>query len=313
MDSTKIFSFLPELCVNCGACGIACPVPDRTVCIGCGSCLAVCPTGARKPSDDFSEFMAAAVPHTSNRTYPATGPIVAIVAPAFEANFPGVHKHVLGWLQSKGVVDAFDVGIGAGAAIDSFLAHIRRKAPKLVISQPCPPVVDYIRTRLPALIPFISTVSSPMLQTMRLIRADFAEYRDARFLVVSPCLAKKREFIAEKFPIFNVTFGSISRHLSVNAIDPTIFREIEFRSVEPKWRKHFTEPGGFARAVESQIPEYKGKTYRTDGAPSIYRYLDSLEELINTGKNPLLVDCLNCSNGCLCGTGTEMFANKAAV
>ncbi|MFI5369263.1 MAG: 4Fe-4S binding protein, partial [Spirochaetia bacterium] len=105
-----------SLCKNCHACIAACPVKycndgsgefikiNQEMCIGCGSCLSACTHGARYTIDDFPAFL---------RDVRNGQKIVAVVAPAVAANFPGTYLRLNGWLKSTGVQALFDVSFGA--------------------------------------------------------------------------------------------------------------------------------------------------------------------------------------------------------
>ena len=91
-----------EKCVNCHACISACPVKycndgsgeivsvDSDMCIACGECLVACTHGARRYKDDTNAMFDA---------LDAGEKIVAIVAPAVAANFPGQYMNINGWLK----------------------------------------------------------------------------------------------------------------------------------------------------------------------------------------------------------------------
>ena len=160
-------------CVNCHACIAACPVKicndgsgdhvsvNADTCIGCGRCLATCSHGARYFTDDFAAFL---------RDVAKPTPIVAVVAPSIVANFSDQYLQVNGWFQSLGVEAVFDVSFGAELCAQSYAEYICRHRPRLLISQPCPVVVNYIQTHQPALLEYLAPVDSPMLHTLKMIR-----------------------------------------------------------------------------------------------------------------------------------------------
>jgi PAS domain S-box-containing protein len=54
------------------------------------------------------------------------------------------------------------------------------------------------------------------------------------------------------------------------------------------------------------MPDIRNKTRQFEGAPAVYKYLDSLKSSIDNGTAPLMIDCLNCQYGCNVGTGTVL-------
>jgi uncharacterized protein YukE len=88
-----------------------------------------------------------------------------------------------------------------------------------------------------------------------------------------------------------------------NGIDLEAFRETEFDSPVAERAVLFSTPGGLMRTAERWNPELREKIRKIEGPTLIYEYLDTLPEMIEQGKAPLIVDCLNCTHGCNGGTG----------
>ena len=293
-------------CVNCHACIAICPVKycndgsgdiirlNHDLCIGCGSCLAACTHEARSYIDDFQEFMTAAKKGQ---------PLIAVVAPAVAANFPGRYRKLNGWLKRIGVAATFDVSFGAELTVRSYLGHVRKNKPVTVIAQPCPAIVTYIEIHHPELLPYLAPADSPMLHTIRLVKKYYPRYRDHKVAVISPCIAKKREFFENGLGDFNVTLLSLTRHMKDTHIDLDSFPETEFDSPVAERAVLFSTPGGLMRTAERWHPELRNRIRKIEGPELIYDYLKKLPLMIEQGKAPLIVDCLNCSYGCNGGTG----------
>ncbi len=297
-----------ERCVNCHSCIAACPVKycnagageaievNHDLCIGCGSCLPACTHGARQYVDDFDAFLA---------ELGRGGKVVAVVAPAAAANFPGKAPRLNGWLKSVGVRAVFDVSFGAELTVRSYLEHVRRNEPELVIAQPCPAIVTYIQVYQPELLPFLAPADSPMLHTVRMLKEYHPEYRDHKVAVISPCIAKKREFAETGLGDYNVTFLSLERHFKEQGIDLARCPEAGFDSPAAERAVLFSTPGGLLQTAERWRPELRSAARRIEGPELMYDYLKKLPAMLERGMAPLLVDCLNCSHGCNAGTGTS--------
>ena len=293
-----------ENCVNCHACISNCPVNfcndgrgnhivvNHDMCIGCGSCLSACTHGARKPIDNFHEFLADL--HSGQK-------MVAIVAPSAAAHFPDQLFRLNGWLESIGISAVFDVSFGAELTIQSYVDFIQQNNPVTVITQPCPAIVSFIEIYHPELIPYLAPVDSPMLHMIKMIRRYHTEFQDHKIAIISPCLAKQREFQASGMGDYNVGFISVHNYLNNNSIHLQDFPEVEFQNPSAERAVLFPAPGGLKETLERWLPEVKSKVRSIEGRERIFKYLTALPEAIQKGIAPLVVDCLCCEAGCTVG------------
>ncbi len=303
----KVIDVNRDKCVNCHACITACPVkfcndgsqdaveinPD--LCIACGSCLKACSHGARLPIDDCDEFI---------RDLNGGAKIVAVVAPAVAANFPGRYLNLNGWLKRIGVKAVFDVSFGAELTVKSYLEHIKNNSPKTVIAQPCPAIVTFIEVYKPELLKYLAPADSPMLHTIKMIKRFYPEYRDHRVAVISPCLAKKREFDETGLGDYNVTYQTISDYLAKQKVSLSDFPSVDYDNPPAERAVLFSTPGGLLRTAAREVPDMYDHTRKIEGVQTIYHYLQKLPENIANGTASLLIDCLNCEMGCNGGPAT---------
>lgn len=303
----KVIRINTERCVNCHACIAACPVKycndgsgdhvsiNSDLCIGCGNCIRACTHDAREIIDDADDF------------FKDLGkiPMFAIVAPAVSANFPNQYLNLNGWLKSAGVEACFDVSFGAELTVKSYLEFIKTNNPELVIAQPCPAIVTYIELYQPELIPYLAPANSPMLHTIRMVREFYPQYRNHRCVVISPCIAKKREFQETGLGDYNVTYVSLQAYFKKEQISLYQYEEEDFKNPPAERAVLFSTPGGLMLTAQREHPGAAGFTRKIEGIPHIYEYLKKLPESLRKGVNPLLIDCLNCEMGCNGGTGTD--------
>ena len=300
-----------EKCVNCHTCISVCPVKicndgsgdyvnvDPNRCIGCGRCLGVCSHNARLLQDQFEEF----------RQGCRNGePMVAIVAPSVAANFPDRYLHLNTWLKSQGVAAVFDVSFGAELAAKSLAEHLRVNHQTPRIASPCPAVVSYIEIYQPGLVPHLTPVASPMIQTVRMIRRHYSQFADHRLVVVSPCPSKRREFEASEIPALHFSFASIEKHFRKNGVCLESMGPSAYDSPAPGEGVFFPAPGGLLKAVERWLPGIHEVTRRIEGQETLYNYLESLECAIAASESslPVLIDCLNCQHGCSLGPASAL-------
>ena len=303
---SPVISIVEENCINCHKCISVCPVKycidgsgdtvniNHDLCIGCGHCIEACDHKARSWLDDFYPFMEALERGEK---------IIAIVAPAIAANFPDTWPRLLGYLETLGVEAFFDVSLGAELTVKSYLEYIKKEAPSCVIAQPCPSIVSYIEMYQPELIPYLAPADSPMVHTMKMIRNHWEDYKGYKILVLSPCLAKKREFQDTGLGDYNVTFRSLEGWIERQKINIKEYEPAGFTGPSAERAVRFSTPGGLMLTADRDAPGIAFKTKKIEGM-GIYDYLKDLPAAIEGNYAPLLIDCLNCENGCNGGPGT---------
>lgn len=296
-----------DKCVNCHACITACPVKfcndgsgdymkiDHNICIGCGSCIKACTHEARYGKDDLDWFIGAIKRNEK---------IVAIAAPAIASNFPNSYLKLNSWLKDIGVEAIFDVSFGAELTVKSYLEYSKTNPNKTIIAQPCPAIVSFIEIYKPELIDNLAPADSPMLHTIKMIKEYYPQYRDHRILVLSPCLAKKREFEETGLGDFNVTYKALAKYIKEFKINLFQYPDTDYDNPPAERGVLFSTPGGLLRTAEREVEGISNMSRKIEGPHTIYEYLEKLPRMIDEGKSPVIVDCLNCEMGCNGGPGT---------
>lgn len=294
-------------CINCHACIAACPVKycndgsgdtvsvNSDMCIACGKCISACTHKARTYTDDFDQF----ITDIQNGER-----IIAIVAPSVVSNFPNYHLHFNGWLKEIGIPFIFDVSFGAELTTKSYVDHIENNKQQTLIAQPCPSVVSYIQLYKPELIKHLAPIQSPMGHSVKIIRKYFPEYNNYKIAVISPCVAKKREFNELGIENYLITFQSIQNYFDKNDIKLQNYNASYFDTPKAERAVLFSSPGGLLQTAERWIPGISENTRKIEGSEELYPYFDKLITTIDKGMAPLLIDCLNCKNGCNAGPGS---------
>jgi iron only hydrogenase large subunit-like protein len=231
--------------------------------------------------------------------------MVAIVAPAIAVAFPNRFLNFNGWLKSIGVEAVFDVSFGAELTVYSYVEHIRNNNPKTVIAQPCPVIVNYIELYRPELLKYLAPADSPMLHSIKMIRQFYPEFSQHKIAVISPCIAKKREFEATGMGDFNVTMAHIEKWFEENDVNLASFPATHYDDPPAERAVLFSTPGGLMETALRWNRDLRPKIRKIEGLETIYHYLDHLEDDISSGRAPLIIDCLNCHAGCNGGTGTN--------
>jgi len=296
-------------CFKCHACLAECPTKfcmdisgdkvalNHDLCIGCGQCVAVCNHDARHVVDNAERL---------DETLQQGQKVIAIVAPAILAVFPKDYLRLNGYLKSIGIDAVFDVTFGAELTALSYVNYIKAKKPKLVIAQPCPAIVSFIEVYHPELLPYLAPIDSPMLHTMKMIKEYFPQYRNHKIAVISPCIAKQREFTETGMGDFNVTMLHLKERLEEEKIDLKRFPALQYDGPTSERAAMFPIPGGLLDVLERFIPGIRRNTRRIESPDMVYHYLSELARDVDNPDIdiPFLVDCLNCEDGCVGGPGT---------
>jgi archaellum component FlaC len=231
--------------------------------------------------------------------------MIAIVAPAIASFFPERYLNLNGYLKSLGVEAVFDVSFGAELTVASYIDHIKMKDPRMVISQPCPAVVNFIQIYHPKLLPYLAPVDSPMLHTVKMIREYYPWYRDHRVVAISPCIAKRREFDETGLIDYNVTMFALRAKMEEEDISLDSFPKIDYAGPPAERAANFSSPGGLLETAERFSPGIGRESHKIEGVNVIYPYLEELSQHVDRGMLlPKLLDCLNCEKGCNGGPGT---------
>lgn len=299
-----------EQCAGCNKCIAKCPVNaniayavggqnkvrvDQARCIHCGECIDVCDHQARDFADDTERFF---------DDLKQGGKISVIAAPAVRFHF--AYKQLFGYLKSLGVNVVYDVSFGADITTWAYLKAIKEQQLDSVIAQPCPAIVNYVAKYKPELISRLAPIHSPMLCTAVYLR-QYAGIKD-KLAFLSPCIGKLDEInetTTQGLVAYNVTFRKLEEYIVRNQVVLSQYPEADFDGDTCGIGLTFSRPGGLRENVEHHTGDGGIWIRQVEGPQHAYGYLEEYARRVEAGKPlPLLVDILNCLNGCNKGTGT---------
>lgn len=300
-----------DKCIVCNKCISACPIPtvnhavllddgtaridvDGNACIACGACFDVCAHEARSFRDDTERFF---------QDLQNGKQISILLAPAFMANYPKEYEKYLGILKAAGVNHIISVSFGADITTWAYLNYITANKFLGGISQPCPAVVGYIEKYMPELLPRLMPVHSPMMCSA-IYAKKYMGISD-KLAFISPCIAKKNEIDDPNcggYISYNVTFDHLIKYIKNHHLQGGSLAKDE---IEYGLGSVYPTPGG----LKENVYWFLGEDVfirQIEGEKHMYEYLHHYRDRIQNNKElPFMVDALNCSQGCLYGTGVE--------
>lgn len=292
-------------CAGCNKCISICPAiasnnamenvihVDPQKCIHCGACFDMCAHDAREYNDDTERFL---------EDLKSGKDISVLIAPAFIANYPKDYDHVLGYLKQLGAKRFISVSFGADITTWAYINYIQKNNFTGGISQPCPAVVSYIEKYLPKLVDKLVPVHSPMMCTA-VYAKKYMGITD-KLAFISPCIAKEREINdpnTNGLVSYNITFKKLMAHMSgMNIAAYSAKDEIEWGT-----GSIYPIPGG----LRENVYHFLGRDVmlrQIEGPREVYQFMKQYDKRVQgNAEQPLLVDALNCLDGCIFGSGTE--------
>ena len=176
------------------------------------------------------------------------------------------------------------------------MRYLEQNKGKKVISQPCAAIVNYILKHRPKLVDKLSPVHSPMLCLAVYIKRYLNS--NCKIAALSPCIAKKEEFVQTGLVDYNVTFKHLKEYFQQNNIllpKVKIYSEFEFDREQGMVGSIYPRPGGLKENLKLQNPNLH--VVNSEGIERVYK---DIEDYMNEDmKNlPDVFDVLNCQFGC---------------
>ena len=296
----------PEKCVGCNACVRNCPAPEANItkmledgrfitsinsdkCIACGQCLKVCTHNARDYIDDTRVCMQRL---EKDKT-------IILVSPAIKTVFPNHWVGILDWFRGKGCV-IYDIAFGADICTWAHLRALENQRLGNLITQQCSAVVKYIETYQPSLIKNLSPVHSPVACAVAYIKKYLR--RTNPIAVLTPCIAKKYEFVETGLVEYSVTFKKLTEYFDANGIvihtNSDEEFDYKFDDQQGQMGAIYSRPAGFKDNLLLHDPELN--IVNSEGVNKVYPELE-LYAKTHHSKRPEIYDILSCEFGCNMG------------
>lgn len=291
-------------CQDCHKCIRECPVKAIRVqdtvarvvpelCILCGNCVLACPHGAKQVRDDLS--LAKALLKSGRR-------VVASLAPSFVSQLNGVRPaQLIHALRSLGFHAVSETALGAQQVSAEVRALLAGDTKQVWISSACPVVVDYIGKYRPDCLPHLSPVLSPLLSHCKLLREHFGN--EIAIVFIGPCIAKKKE--AEQHPeLLDVvlTFEDLERWFNDEGLPLDTIQTTQADRFEPAAAEDgalYPIEGGMGRGIVGKRDKADTEFMSFSGLACIEQALEGIDDW--RIDHSLFLELTACAGSCVNG------------
>lgn len=310
----------PDRCVRCGKCKEVCPytaiihipVPceaacpvncvkknekgyveiDHKHCISCGRCASNCPFGAIVERSGIFPVL---------KMLQSGKPVVAMVAPAIEGQFPGTLAQIVSALLKVGFSRVVEVSRGAEetSVNEAKELEARKKAGQWMTTSCCAAYLEVGNKLLPYLRERRSDAKTPMGYTGEIVAK---ENPDAYAVFIGPCYAKKIEAARDPNVDGVITFSELAAMF--------IAKDIDVREMPPADLgddSTFSDCRGFAVShgvADCVVRRYQGETPRIMTINGMDKKVYTLMKVWQKrAPDADLVEVMVCEGGCIGGPG----------
>jgi len=266
-------------------------VPE--LCILCGNCVLACPSNAKQVCDDLPSV---------KTLLKCKRAVIASLAPSFVAQFPGVRPgQLIHALKKLGFFAVSETALGVQQVSAGVLSLMKSGPNRIWISSACPAVVDFICKYHPECAPYLCEVLSPLLAHCKMLRADYGN--DIAIVSIGPCVAEKME--AEKYPgLLDValTFEDLSYWLAeekINLAETPEMPEDHFEPAKAQEGTLFPIEGGMASGLSGSSEAGKLQFMAVSGMSNVEQTLKDISQW--NPEHSIFFEMSACAGSCING------------
>lgn len=285
-------------CKNCYKCIRHCPVKSikftnnqahivEDECILCGMCFVACPQNAKQIRNDVAKA----------KELLATGKEVYVsVAPAFAANYAGVHITAFAEAMKKlGFAGAEETALGATIVKTEYEHMVADCESPVIISSCCHTVNTLVQKYYPQALPYLAKVLSPMQAHCAQIKNA---HKGAYTVFIGPCISKKDEAAQYSGMVDCVlTFEELTQWMQEENV--AFDASVPDREQGGKARL-FPTSGGILRSMACDSERYSYMV--VDGVENC---MHALEDIVNGKLSDCFIEMSACAGSCIGGPAMD--------
>lgn len=280
-------------CKNCYKCIRHCPVKSikfsdnqaniiNDECILCGTCFVVCPQNAKQIRSDVDKVKQALSDGKN---------VVASIAPAFAANFPGVTiASMENALKKLGFSKAEETAQGAQLVTAEYEKIIEKGEQNVIISSCCNSVNTLIQKYYPGAVKYLADVLSPMQAHCQKLKD---ENSGCYTVFIGPCISKKEEADKYKGLVDTVlTFEELTEWMEAEGVE---FEPAE-DTVEKGVTRLYPTNGGILRTMKTDNQDYS--YFSVDGTENC---IAAIKDILDGKISNCFIEMSACAGSCVGG------------
>ncbi|MDO4294582.1 MAG: [Fe-Fe] hydrogenase large subunit C-terminal domain-containing protein [bacterium] len=311
-----IIDFKATKCKHCYKCVRTCEVkaimvknekaeimPDK--CILCGHCLLACPQEAKTLVSDLGMV----------KNWIRRGETVLLsMAPSYMGllEYESIGQ-VNTALRKLGFSEVRETSEGAAIVTEEYTKLLREGKMENIITTCCPSVNDLIEIYYPELVKYLAPVVSPMIAHGKILREEFGSA--AKIVFLGPCIAKKKEsedLRHEGYIDAVLNFNDIKAWLAEEGIVISECEDRAFGGMNPRVNRLYPVTSGVIHSVLATEIEQDG--YHKFYVHGSSNCIELCKDMIAGDIKGCFVEMNMCAGGCIKGpTVNEEFTSRYKI
>ncbi len=280
--------------------GRASVIPEK--CIACGHCVIACPSNAKRIRSDIEKI---------KTLFIAQKKVFVSIAPSWVGLYDLSPQKMVAILKRLGFYAVSETALGAQEVSIEVARLLNKEESGLFISSACPVIVDYVKYYKPEFAKYITPIASPALTHAKFLKETYGN--DISIVFIGPCIGKKNE--ADSHPELidaAITFEELNfwlkdEFVEVNEIqvsdDDKFVPEASFEG------SLYPIEGGMNETIKRIGVDDNTVLMNISG---LQVFENSLNGLKTEGLNKkIFLEALSCSSGCVNGPANA--SNKAGI